>query len=67
MAPLSPAIVQLHYVGTSDRNVPPFVVQSFARRHPGVRVIELADFDHECCWIERWPKLLEDAPRAKVQ
>ncbi len=23
--------------------------------HPGARVIEVADFEHECCWIERWP------------
>jgi hypothetical protein len=44
--------------------VPPSVVQSFARRHPGARVIELADFDHECCWIERWPNLLEEVQRA---
>jgi hypothetical protein len=60
MPPLPPTIAQLHYVGGRDRNVPPSVVQSFARRHPGARVIELADFDHECCWIERWPKLLEE-------
>ena len=58
--PLPPTIREFHYVGGRDRNVPPSVVQSFARRHPGARVIELADFDHECCWIERWPKLLEE-------
>ncbi|HEY8622943.1 MAG TPA: hypothetical protein VIM74_03685, partial [Casimicrobiaceae bacterium] len=60
MPPLPPTIAQLHYVGGRDRNVPPSVVQSFARRHAEARVIELADFDHECCWIERWPKLLEE-------
>ena len=60
MPPLPPTIGQLHYVGSRDRNVPPSVVQSFARRHPEARVIELADFDHECCWMERWPKLLEE-------
>lgn len=60
MTPLPSTIGQLHYVGGRDRNVPPPVVQSFARRHPEARVIELADFDHECCWIERWPKLLEE-------
>jgi hypothetical protein len=60
MPPLPPTIRQLHYAGNRDGNVPPSVVQSFARRHPEARVIELADFDHECCWIERWPKLLEE-------
>ncbi len=63
MPPLPSTIVQLHYVGGRDRNVPPSVVQSFARRHAEARVIEIADFDHECCWIERWPKLLEEVPR----
>ena len=56
--PLLPAIDQLHFVGGRDANVPPSVVRSFARRHPGARVIEIADFDHDCCWIERWPQLL---------
>jgi len=55
---LAPAIEELHCVGGRDDNVPPPVVQSFARRHPGARVIEIADFDHLCCWIERWPQLL---------
>ncbi len=60
MPPLSATIVQRHYVGGRDRNVPPTIVQSFARRHPGARVVEIAEFDHQCCWIERWPKLLEE-------
>jgi hypothetical protein len=66
MAPLPPAIRQLHYVGGRDRNVPPSVVRSFARRHPEARVIELADFDHECCWIERWPELLDVGKHEKT-
>jgi hypothetical protein len=66
MPPLSPTISQFHHVGGRDRNVPPSVVQSFARRHPEARVIELADFDHECCWIERWPSLLEEVQRARL-
>jgi hypothetical protein len=66
MRPLPPTISQFHYVGGRDRNVPPSVVQSFARRHPEARVIELADFDHECCWIERWPNLLEEVQRARL-
>ncbi len=54
-------IVQLHYVGSHDRKVPPSVVQSFARRHPEVGVVEVAGFDHECCWVDRWPQLLDEA------
>jgi len=56
---LPPTIAQLHYVGSRDQNVPPSVVQSFARHHPEAHVIEVADFDHQCCWIKRWPQLLQ--------
>jgi len=24
-------------------------------------VIEIAEFDHRCCWIEGWPELLSGA------
>ncbi len=58
---LSPAIVQLHYVGSRDRNVPPSIVRSFARNHHGARIVEVADFGHTCCWIERWPQLLDES------
>ena len=56
---LPPTIAQLHYVGGRDRKVPPSVVRSFARRHLEAHVVEVAAFDHECCWIKRWPQLLE--------
>ena len=55
---LTPAIDQLHYVGGRDTNVTPSIVGAFARRHPGAHVIEIPEFDHRCCWIERWPKLV---------
>jgi pimeloyl-ACP methyl ester carboxylesterase len=55
---LAPAIEQLHFVGGRDTNVTLPVLTSFARRHPEARVIEIAEFDHRCCWIERWPQLL---------
>jgi hypothetical protein len=55
---LAPAVAQVHYTGGRDENVPSSLVQSFARRHPAAEVIEIADFDHRCCWIERWPQML---------
>lgn len=61
---LPSGIVQLHYVGSRDRKVPPSVVRSFARHHTEARVIEVAGFDHECCWIERWPQLLDEGARS---
>lgn len=58
---LPPAVTEHHYVGGRDTNVPPSVVRSFARRHPRAGVIEIAAFDHVCCWLDRWPALLAAA------
>ena len=55
---LTPAIDQIHYAGGRDTNVTLSVVASFVHRHPAARVIEIAEFDHRCCWIDRWPQLL---------
>jgi hypothetical protein len=67
---LSPRIVEVHYAGGRDRNVPPAVAESFHRRHPASRVVVVDDFDHECCWVARWPELLAGAladPRIKAR
>ncbi|WBS01499.1 hypothetical protein OU994_24995 [Pseudoduganella sp. SL102] len=61
LSALPPAITERHYVGGRDANVPPSVAHSFARRHPRASVIEIAAFDHVCCWLERWPELLAPA------
>ena len=58
---LPPTIIQLHYVGSRDQNVPPSVVRSFSRHHPEALVIEVAGFEHRCCWIKRWPQLLDES------
>jgi hypothetical protein len=53
--PLSKSIVHIAYVGGRDTNVPPSIVRSFAASHPDTKIVELAAFDHACCWIEGWP------------
>jgi hypothetical protein len=57
----SAIVVQVNYFGGRDQNVPPSVTRSFARSHPEAMEVEIAEFDHVCCWIERWPGLLERA------
>ena len=58
---LPPAILQVHYAGGRDLKVPPAIVESFKRSHPEARIVVVADFDHECCWVERWPEFLGKA------
>lgn len=57
-------IPQVHYVGGRDDIVPPATVTAYADRmtdttHTAIRV--MPDFDHACCWVEAWPRLLEEA------
>lgn len=59
-------IPQIHYTGQDDDTVEPDVAKSFMLHLPPntpVRIIEVPDFNHHCCWAENWPKLAEDAKR----
>jgi pimeloyl-ACP methyl ester carboxylesterase len=51
---------QVHFAGADDNVVPPLVLRRFRARLRGdqVRLIILPGFDHDCCWVEAWPKLL---------
>jgi hypothetical protein len=60
-APLPQRIRQVHMVGGRDSNVPPALTRSVALRQTDTKVIEMAAFDHVCCWLERWPRLLQKA------
>lgn len=52
---------QIHVHGAADENVAPDTIRRFVRRS-GDRVTfhVLREFDHVCCWRERWPGLLRD-------
>lgn len=55
-------ISQLHLVGANDVSVSLLVAKSYQARFPEkkkpqIKVVE--DFDHLCCWAERWPELME--------
>lgn len=52
---------QIHYVGGKDRQTGRLALRP-ALDHPSprVRVIEMPDFDHDCCWVEAWPRLVHE-------
>lgn len=56
--PLPPRIHQVHYLGERDQNVPPGLFPDVIRTSPGADVRLLAGFSHGCCWVEKWPELL---------
>ena len=59
--PLPTDLLQVHWLGGRDSNVPAELIPSTFRDQPGVRVEVIPDFDHGCCWVDRWPELLEES------
>jgi hypothetical protein len=51
-------IRQFHLAGGKDDNVPPFIIETFAKTHRRAQAIIYSDFDHQCCWAEAWPSIL---------
>jgi pimeloyl-ACP methyl ester carboxylesterase len=51
-------IVQLHFQGGQDREIPPALAARFAARQPSAQFRLHPEFDHRCCWEEKWPELL---------
>ncbi len=59
-AALPPGVIQMHYVGRDDRNVPPSMLRAYRDRHPGAVVTELPGVDHACCWRGAWAGILRE-------
>jgi pimeloyl-ACP methyl ester carboxylesterase len=62
--PLDHAVIpqsvdQFHLVGDKDSNIPPPIVINFSQRHNG-KVIHFPEYNHHCCWVKAWPKILKD-------
>lgn len=56
------AIPQVHFAGADDDVVTPDVIKSYRSRFPPdapIRVVVVPGFDHRCCWVEEWPRLMQ--------
>lgn len=49
--------LSIHFVGRRDKVVAVSVVEAFVNRRGGFLKV-VSDFDHECCWVRDWGKLL---------
>jgi hypothetical protein len=55
------AVPQVHFAGGRDRVVGADVVRAYIARLPTssrAALVEIADYDHRCCWAEAWRELL---------
>jgi hypothetical protein len=52
-------IPQIYFAGEHDRNLPPALVRAYASKLSSGNPPVLVEpgFDHQCCWITRWPTL----------
>lgn len=58
-------VAQLHMIGGDDDVMPALVARAYAGRLPDgsrARFVELPDFDHDCCWVRDWTRLLRQYP-----
>lgn len=57
------SLPQLHFVGERDMVVNRAVADAYASRFPldqRPEVVSIPDFDHSCCWAEKWSALLPE-------
>ena len=59
--PLPAAIRQRHYAGARDTVVPAAVVSGGGI--PGGSLTVVQDYDHVCCWVDFWPRVLAELGR----
>ncbi|SEQ43530.1 Pimeloyl-ACP methyl ester carboxylesterase [Amphritea atlantica] len=53
-------IEQIHLIGGKDLIVSPSIVQSYKQHFKDdsqIKIITFPDYDHHCCWTERWNTL----------
>ncbi|MGE3775340.1 MAG: alpha/beta hydrolase, partial [Gammaproteobacteria bacterium] len=55
---LPPRVVQIHYAGGRDRNVPPALIEAALQAQIGARLVVVDDVAHARGWITVWPLLL---------
>lgn len=65
--PLPPRVVQLHFFGEHDQNIPVDLLVPAVQRQPDARLTVWPDFDHDCCWPTVWPDLLARLQQALTE
>lgn len=56
--PLAASVNQLHLAGAEDHVVPGHLIKPFVKKQAGAKYLEIAGFNHYCCWAESWRRLV---------
>ena len=52
-------VTQFHLIGNDDKNTPAEIVLPAIKLQPNPVILRYPDVDHDCCWAERWPAMLD--------
>lgn len=58
-------IPQVHFVGTQDKVVPPYLTKNILKKMPPgnrAKIVEVENADHRCCWADMAPLISIIAP-----
>jgi hypothetical protein len=56
-------VKQFHLIGGDDRIIQKSVFESYLSRFKNKKNIKyeiFKDFNHHCCWVKQWKKILKD-------
>jgi len=56
--PLPASIKQIHFAGLKDENIPAEIIKNFSDKQVNAVFYPITDFNHHCCWVSHWHKLL---------
>jgi dienelactone hydrolase len=56
--PLPRSVLQWHLVGGRDENVPERLNRRYFDTLPADQIWRYPRFDHVCCWVREWPRIL---------
>ena len=54
------ALLLGHLLAGRDNLVPPITIRKFRANNPQAEYRLFEAFDHRCCWLENWPRILAD-------
>lgn len=57
---------QWHLVGERDSVVPPQLVKPFIQSQPAADGFSFSGYDHGCCWMSLWPRVLKTLESGKT-
>lgn len=60
MDPLPGRIRQHHFAASADKNVPPELIETAAKKQANAVITVVDGYNHACCWETIWPEVLAD-------